>query len=357
MCMSSKALILLSLVAMLGCQDQQREVNTEAQTNHARVTQFATAMPERVIEVPLKVFFGQIEGAEDTQLAALKSGRVEKLWVRAGQFVTRGTVLMELYDPVAYAQLEQARAELQRTQAELTNSLAEFERAEALVKRNLQTQSQLDQRRRNLDMAYQQVNKAQAEVNAARNQLAELTISAPFDGVVSDLLVRRKEFAEAGQTVLNFQAASALHARFAIPEEVALTINEQEYVEVFVPALNESVTGQIVERTLPLGLRAPFFFLKVRLEAHNQTWMGLNAQLKIPLSDQPLYRLPGGALHYDDASQPYVVLQSEPEQRRYVQVITGRAHHILVSSSEPLESPALIFADSRMLLSHSFNKE
>ncbi|MCF2911191.1 efflux RND transporter periplasmic adaptor subunit [Pseudoalteromonas sp. DL2-H2.2] len=355
--MSSKPLILLSLVAMLGCQDQQREAYAEAEPNQPAIIQPAAVLPERVVDVPKKVFYGQIEGAEDTQLAALKSGRVEKLWVRAGQFVTRGTVLMELYDPEANAILEQAQAERLRANAAYKNTRAEFERTEALVKRNLQTQSQLDKLRRDLDMAYQQINKVQAKLNAARNQLAELTISAPFDGIVSDLLVRQKEYAKAGQTVLNFQAADALHARFAIPEEVALTMTEQQKVEVFVPALEQTVQGQVVERALPLGSRSPFFFLKVQLETSESGWMGLNAQLQIPLSDQPLYRLPGGVLHYDEASQPYVVLQSAPEQRQHVQVVTGRANHILVSSIEPLDSPALVFAHSRLSQSHIFSKE
>ncbi|ALU42164.1 efflux RND transporter periplasmic adaptor subunit [Pseudoalteromonas rubra] len=355
--MSSKPLVLLSLIALLGCQDQQRDAYAEADSNQPANDQLATVLPERVVDVPKKVFYGQIEGAEDTQLATLKSGRVEKLWVRAGQFVTRGTALMELYDPVAYALLDQAQAELQRANAAFTNTQAEFERAEALVKRNLQTQSQLDKLRRDLDMAYQQINKAQAEVNAARNQLAELTISAPFDGVVSDLLVRKKEYAEAGQTVMNFQAADALHARFAIPEEVALKVDAQQQVEVFVPALNESIKGVIVERVLPLGSRSPFFFLKVQLAAHEQSWMGLNVQLQIPLSDQRLYQLPGGVLHYDEAGQPYVVLQSSPERRQYVQVVTGRANHLLVSSAEALDSPALVFTDSRTLQTPSLYKE
>ncbi len=141
---------------------------------------------------------GYVVARRQATVAAEVTGKLVEVDVEEGQAVERGQVLARLDDATEQAQLELARARLEATRSALDETAAQLENA----RRTLQRQRDLDRRdltsQAQLDLAVtevetlaarlanqrSQVAVAEREVALRRQLLDELTIRAPFSGVV-----------------------------------------------------------------------------------------------------------------------------------------------------------------------------
>ncbi|MGE0312818.1 MAG: efflux RND transporter periplasmic adaptor subunit [Lautropia sp.] len=159
------------------------------------------------VEAPLVeslLFTGRVGAQSLVELGATTTGRVERVLVREGDFVTRGQRLAELDSDEARAQLAQAEAALEgararvaalgelsrptaesgraQAQATLSATRAEYERTKTLVEQGFISQARLDEVRRQVAVAQAQVDAASAQVRAnapagSEAELARLKVS------------------------------------------------------------------------------------------------------------------------------------------------------------------------------------
>jgi membrane fusion protein (multidrug efflux system)/multidrug efflux system membrane fusion protein len=168
------------------------------------------------IEVP-----AQVMAQQSAALAAGSSGIVRAVMFRSGQSVAAGQVLVQLVDAPVRAQgaldaarLSQARRELARTQKLMAiagSSEAALEAAQAAV------------------------DEAQAQLDVDNAMLAQLTIVAPFAGVVGIRRVDPGDYLQAGQTVVALAGQGALRAVFSVPEGDAAGLAVGQDFELTVP--------------------------------------------------------------------------------------------------------------------------
>lgn len=198
------ALPLLLTAALAGCSTPSDD---QAPADQGVVT-VTTASPKK------QAFHDTVEAwgsaVSDPQRARALSlghgGQLKALDVSPGQSVTRGqTLLVIVPDPATRSAYQQAanardlaRSELQRTQQMLTQHLA--------------TQSQLAAARKSLADA-QSAWEAQRALGGG---MAEETLTAPSDGVVSALAVAQGDRFAANAPLLTFTPAHALVAELGI---------------------------------------------------------------------------------------------------------------------------------------------
>jgi RND family efflux transporter MFP subunit len=141
---------------------------------------------------------GYVVARRQATVAAEVTGKLVEVDVEEGMAVEQGQVLARLDDATERAQLDLARARLAATRSALAETAARLENA----RRTLQRQRDLQQRdltsQADLDLAVtevrslearlanqrRQVAVAEQEVAVAQQRLDELTIRAPFSGVV-----------------------------------------------------------------------------------------------------------------------------------------------------------------------------
>jgi RND family efflux transporter MFP subunit len=172
--------------------------------------------------------------AETLQLRAGADGLVERLPVRSGERVKKGTLLAELDGRRARAALVQAEARL-----ELAKS--QYDRLRSLVgEKNLGSRAELEEKKAQFQVAV-------ADIELRRQDLEETRVFAPFDGV-AELTAQAGQRVARGDALGRPIAVDAPRVSFQVPESGLGDVTVGRPVELDVPAYPDRVIkGEISE--------------------------------------------------------------------------------------------------------------
>lgn len=218
---------------------------------------------------------GVVEPRERPASLAFESGGlVDVVHVAEGARVQAGDVLVSLRSASAEAELAAAEADLQAARAELAASGADLaaaqarasstaeiaSRTSALAERGVATPDERDRAARAGEVdgatargtearraqAAARWRAAEARRDAAAERLAQLTLRAPADGEVLQLLVLPGEHVGVGAPAVVLGDTSALHARLDIDERDVVQIQAGARARVRIEGLPDEVTGRVV---------------------------------------------------------------------------------------------------------------
>ena len=142
---------------------------------------------------------GYVTARRAATVSSKVTGKVVELLIEEGMKVKEGQVVARLDDTnvktsldVAQAQLESAKTAVDETRAQLKQAESEFQRATNLARQNIASQSDLDKAESDAKslaarLARQQrdITVAERQVDLWRQQMDDMVIRAPFDGVVT----------------------------------------------------------------------------------------------------------------------------------------------------------------------------
>lgn len=141
---------------------------------------------------------GYVVARRQATVSSKVTGKVVEVFVEEGMRVEKGEVVAKLDDTTQQAQLslvraqaESARATLDEIDAQLRNARLERDRFRDLAERNLTSESSLDlaeatydQLAARLDTGRENVKVAERNIELAEDSLSNMTIKAPFAGMV-----------------------------------------------------------------------------------------------------------------------------------------------------------------------------
>lgn len=163
---------------------------------------------------------GTTESAESALLRFQVSGRVIEKNIRLGSKISKGDVLATLYNPEIEPLAERATENLQRLDVQLSQANRDFNRIDGLYKDQAVTKQEWEQARTSLKSAQRLVNAAKAELQRANRLAQELQLLAPFNGIVTDVMIDQGEVIQAGSPAI----------RLSNPELVELSLNLSDQV-------------------------------------------------------------------------------------------------------------------------------
>jgi len=141
---------------------------------------------------------GYVVARRQATVSSKVTGKVVDVFVEEGMRVEKDQVVAKLDDTTQQAQLalakaraESSRALLDEIEAQLRNARLERDRFRDLIKRNLTSQSSVDaseatfdQLAARLETGRENIKVAESNVELARDALSNMTIKAPFAGMV-----------------------------------------------------------------------------------------------------------------------------------------------------------------------------
>ncbi|TCL69490.1 efflux RND transporter periplasmic adaptor subunit [Rhizobium sp. BK251] len=171
---------------------------------------------------------GNTAAYNSVDIEARVQGFLESINYQDGAMVTKGTELFGIQRNTYEAQVEQSKASLASAQASQVGAKQEFDRQTNLVKQGVSTQSLYDTAQANLDEANAAILNAQASLDLANINLGYTTVTAPFDGIVTDHLADIGALVGvSGPTKLATIVQTApLYAYFNVSESQVLMIKE-----------------------------------------------------------------------------------------------------------------------------------
>ncbi|RTL60412.1 MAG: efflux RND transporter periplasmic adaptor subunit [Sphingobacteriales bacterium] len=142
---------------------------------------------------------------ENTELRTETSGRVVSLNVAEGKFVTKGTLLVKIFDGDLQAQLKKLQVQLQIAQKT-------FERQNELLKINGISQQEVD-------LTGLQVSNIQADIDIIKTSIAKTELRAPFDGRLGLRNISPGAYVTPQTLVSTISEINQQKIEFSIPEK------------------------------------------------------------------------------------------------------------------------------------------
>ncbi|WP_138473336.1 efflux RND transporter periplasmic adaptor subunit [Poseidonocella sp. HB161398] len=143
-------------------------------------------------------FEGTLVPVREAEITPIVNGWLRKIDFAPGQFVAEGDVLFEFAKPPAEYRLQLATAQRDVAAAQLLEAIADVKRSETLRERDVISDVELEKNEALQAIAAANVAAAEANVGLARLGVMQMTLKAPFDGVMSAPLVRENGWQDIG---------------------------------------------------------------------------------------------------------------------------------------------------------------
>lgn len=214
---------------------------------------------------------GTVEACLRTKLSATMGGRIEVLAVKEGDRVTKGQLLMKLWNDdqqaqstLALAQVQTARQRVNEACTLATQAEREAERQKSLFKqgfvsssRDEQARTEAQAKRAGCDAAKADVTQGQARVNVTRVEQNRTVLYAPFAGTVAKIVGEVGEYSTPSPPGVPTPPAidliddSCLYVRAPMDEVDAPKISAGQAVRISFDALPKQTFPGKVKRVAP----------------------------------------------------------------------------------------------------------
>jgi membrane fusion protein (multidrug efflux system) len=256
-------------------QKQQAELNAKiiklqdevGSTDSAKTTEVG------VVDVKSGQFtnFVQIQGkidAQDNVTAYSKSpGTIINIYVKAGQHVSKGQVLVQLDNNVLKQNIAQSEA-----QVNLSQTL--FNRQKALWDQKIGTEVQFLQAQTTL-----QANKK--ALAGLREQADLYRIVSPISGTIDQMDLKLGEVAQPGTSGIRIVNADVLKVKADVPESYAASVGTGNKVTIVVPDANDSLTTNVTFAAKAIDPTSRSFAVEIKLPQRKSLRPNMTAILKI----------------------------------------------------------------------------
>jgi RND family efflux transporter MFP subunit len=267
---------------------------------------------ERVESGSVRAFYRStavLEADLQARLVAEATGLVTEILVEEGDAVSKGDVLARL-------DTERASLEVARKQADLARLQRALERQQELVKRGMASAEAMEQ----IQAEFEMTRAALALVDLT---LEKANIRAPFDGVVTERLVKLGQQVKTYQETFALADFSSLKAVMDVPERNSSALRPAQAVDLDFMAYQGTNTSGWIERVSPV-VNPTTGTVRVTVAVANEDQAlrpGMLAQIEVMYTERTAKALiPSDAIVLDDQGSTVYVIRD------------GLAHQVSVST-------------------------
>lgn len=228
---------------------------------------------------------GSLLAAEQVDIYPEISARITQLTIQEGQPVSKGQLLVKLFDA-------DLRAQLQKLQAQADNARRTEERNKQLLTRGGISQQEYDIVTTNL-------RSSLADIDLVRANLQRTEIRAPFSGIIGLRNVSAGAVVSPSTLIVRLQQVSSLKLDFSIPEKYGPSVKTGSTISFQVDGSTKNSQGTVYaiepgveEQTRNLRIRArvansssrfrPGTFARVTLTVQTNNALVVPTQAVIP---------------------------------------------------------------------------
>jgi RND family efflux transporter MFP subunit len=254
---------------------------------------------------------GTIQAAERAAIAAKVTGVITRMPVVLGSTVQTGDLLVAI-------SAEEIAARFNQAEAQLAQARRNLDREQHLLQKNATTAETVK--------SMQDLHAiAQAGYREAKAMLGYTTITAPFDGVVTQKMATSGDLAMPGTILLQLENSRKLQVRTAVPESIVLRLHTGDDLTVMVETAEVTTRGTIAEIAPAADPRSRTAMVILDLPADPDLRTGQFARVRIPGNNSKTLVIPTTAIV--PAGQMDRVFVVEGDHARLRLVRTGMDLH------------------------------
>jgi RND family efflux transporter MFP subunit len=265
-------LLTLSAVLILaGCSKKDAQDGKE-KIKYADTVAVNTAVVGKQDIILVKTYSATLEGEEQTSIFSKIPERISKINVKVGDFVNKGSIIIEIDKSGAASQYYQARAAY-------LNSQKDLERMKALYKEGAVSQQMLDG------------TQTQYEVNKANYEAARSTVelAAPMSGIVTAVNVNQGDMANPGIALMVIANIGNMRALFNVGENDVPGFFIGQSANVFSELKPDLIQkGKIVQISKSANIQSRTFDMKAQFSNTSDKWFkpGMFCRVNVDLKNQ-----------------------------------------------------------------------
>lgn len=234
-------------------------------------------------------FFGVLEPVTRARLAFQSPGVLASRPVDMGDRVHAGELLATLDNPELGPAQKASAARLQESLTQRDQAERDLARLRALARTGAVGEERVEQKEAELESLQAAVARAEADLAGTRQRLADATLVAPFDGVISATSVEPGEFVPAGQPILALGGLERLEARVLVPASLVKELQPGDRLPVRVPQLDTPELQAVLTELSAIGDKETGLFpITVEIMVTPETQMirpGMQAQVLLDYAD------------------------------------------------------------------------
>lgn len=209
-------------------------------------------------------------------------GQVRALYVKVGDYVRKGQVLLKLDDAIIRQNVVAAKQGMaaNRTQLELAKSL--YQRQKNLWDQNIGTEVQVLQAKTNVEALENNLKTQWENVRAAEEQLATATVVSNVNGVAEEVNIHVGEtFTGSPMQGIKIVNNSELKVVTTIPENYLGRVSKGTPVVISIPDLNKSFNSSIYLVSQTITASSSGFIAHAKLPSTKDVKPNLTAIVRI----------------------------------------------------------------------------
>jgi len=186
---------------------------------------------------------GTIGAAQTSNIGVVTPGIVQRIYVKVGDRVEKNQPLFQTRKTDYEINKRLADAELSAANARADQARLDYERAIDLLDKSFISQAQLDTAGNSLKAARAEAGVAEARLAQAAQRLADTTVRAPYDGVVTGRNVdegtyKSAQTFSADGSVLQLQEIKSVVAVVRVPEAYVMRLNIGVPADLFIGGMD-----------------------------------------------------------------------------------------------------------------------
>lgn len=318
--------LLLAVCVIIGYRiysNIQADKARAAKLSQVRNVAVVTAHPVRQTIVPSLSFSGSLDPEWQAEVASKVDGRLEKVYVREGDRVSRGQVLAILEQADTDANLLSAKGSFLDAQTSLRKAETDLQRYEKLYATGAVSQQVVDDYRFARDNAAAKLEAARGSMRAMESKSEGTVLTAPADGIISKRYYQEGYYAKAGTPIFAVADISMLKTTIHIPEGQIASVHVGNEASITLPAYpGKKLIGKITRIAPVADLPAHTFAAEVSVDNSEGLLAGVYANVTLTASPKAdVLTIPVQAIVMrDDQQTVFVVDDKGVVQRRVLNV-------------------------------------
>jgi RND family efflux transporter MFP subunit len=314
-------IIIAFTLIVSGCSSKTEEVATEEIYVPVEVMQPKEGNISKTL-----TFAGEVSSEELVMVTSMLMGAEEALdiLVKVGDYVEEGQVLAVLSGDNTLDQVESSRLQYELAKSSYNsqyesylNALDNFEKIKVLYEAGAVSKSEYDGAKlrasdNQLKLLRDQLNQVKFAYEKTLENLDELNLVAPANGIVSDINISEKNLVSSQNTitVLNMEN---LEVKFYIPEGKIDVVKPGMNVNLEIPSINTVVKSTVDWVNPQKDPRKNMYTGSLKLSNVDKAiYPGMKAFVNVELSNKKIVLLPIDAVLFDEVNFVYIIDQNKP---------------------------------------------
>jgi len=195
---------------------------------------------------------GEVKPSRQAVLRARTGGRIVHSDIREGQAVRAGDTLLRLASEDLQAALKQTQADRQAAMADMLLAMQSLNRLEQLVGKGVASHEALDKARSDVAAGKARLDSLAARIEMEQTALQDAQILAPFDGIISKIMVNQGTQVAPDAELLTVVDVADMEARLLIPTQAVSRVAAGQIVELEIDGFEDQLIRGEVARISPV---------------------------------------------------------------------------------------------------------